>query len=177
MCQLVPTIPNTTLSQEIERLMKMETAKTYTDFTDQRDKFIALVLEAVDIDDLPDINSQLCELANQAIEAGYGDLVQAERNYRPKLIETFDTIEDALSAYDASGKYGTVYRDEFTEQYLLDLTDGDLTAWLGYFHLSKWGCDDIANDTVLVMIQACSNVDYSQALLGVYSITTFNARH
>lgn len=155
----------------------METAKTYTDFTDQRDKLIALVLEAVDIDDLPDINSQLCELANQAIEAGYGDLVQAERNYRPLLIETFDTIGDALEAYEASGKYGTVYRDEFTERYLLDLTDGDLTAWLGYFHLSKWGCDDIANDTVLVMIQACSNVDYSQALLGVYSITAFNARH
>lgn len=156
--------------------MKMENAKTYTDFIDQRDKLIALVLEAVDIDDLPDINSQLCELANQAIEAGYGDLVQAERNYRPLLIETFDTIEDALEAYEASGKYGTVYRDEFTERYLLDLTDGDLTAWLGYFHLSKWGCDDMANDTVLVMIQACSNVDYSQALLGVYSITTFNAR-
>lgn len=130
----------------------METAKTYTDFTDQRDKLIALVTEAVGIDDLPDINSQLCDLADQAKAAGYGDLVQAERNYRPKLIETFDTIEDALSAYEASGKYGTVYRDEFAEQYLLDLTDGDLTAWLGYFHLSKWGCDDMANDTVLVMI-------------------------
>lgn len=154
----------------------METAKTYTDFTDQRDKLIALVVEAVDIDDLPDINSQLCDLADQAKAAGYGDLVQAERNYRPKLIETFDTIEDALSAYEASGKYGTVYRDEFTEQYLLDLTDGDLTAWLGYFHLSKWGCDDMANDTVLVMIQACSSVDDNQELLGVYSIATFNAR-
>ena len=154
----------------------METAKTYTDFVEERDKLIELVVEAVDIDDLPDINSQLCELANQAIEAGYGDLVQAERNYRPKLIETFDTIEDALSAYDASGKYGTVYRDEFTEQYLLDLTDGDLTAWLGYFHLSKWGYDDIDNDAMLVMIQACSSVDDNQALLGVYSITTFNAK-
>lgn len=157
--------------------MKMETTlKTYTEFTDQRDKLIGLVVEAVDIDDLPDINSQLCQLANQAIEAGYGDLVQAERNYRPLLIETFDTIEDALSAYDASGKHGTVYRDEFTEQYLLDLTDGDLTAWLGYFHLSKWGYDDMDSDTMAVMIQACSRVDDNQALLGVYSITTFNAR-
>jgi len=156
--------------------MKMETTlKTYTEFTDQRDKLIDLVVEAVDIDDLPDINSQLCELANQAIEVGYGDLVQAERNYRPLLIETFDTIEDALSAYDASGKYGTVYRDEFADRYLLDLTGGDLTAWLGYFHLSKWGCDDMDNDTVLVMIQACSNVDYSQELLGVYSITAIDA--
>jgi len=156
--------------------MKMESAKTYTDFVEARDKLIDLVVEAADIDDLPDINSQLCDLADQAKAAGYGDLVQAERNYRPKLIETFDTIEEALEAYDTSGKYGTVYHDEFTERYLLDLTDGDLTAWLGYFHLSKWGCDDMDNDTVLVMIQACSSVDDNQALLGVYSITTFNAR-
>lgn len=151
-------------------------SKTYAEFVAERNKLIDLALSTLDINDLPDINGQLCKLANQAIEAGYGDLVQAERNYRPKLIETFDTVEEALEAYEASGKYGTVYYDEFTQRYLFDLTDGDLTAWLGYFHLSKWGCDDVANDTMVYMIQACSHVDSSQAFLGVSPITTFNAR-
>ena len=151
-------------------------SKTYADFIEERDKLIDLVLSTPDIEGLPDINGLLCELANQAVEAGYGDLVQAERNYRPKLIETFDTIEDALSAYEASGKYGTVYYDEFTERYLLDLTGGDLTAWLGYFYLSKWGAEDVADETFTAMLQACSHVDDSQAFLGVSPVTTFNAR-
>lgn len=150
--------------------------KTYADFIEERDKLIDLILSTPDIEDLPDINGLLCELANQAIDAGYGDLVQAERNYRPKLIETFDTVEEALEAYEASGKYGTVYYDEFTQRYLFDLTYGDLTAWLGYFYLSKWGYDDVANETMVYMIQACSHVDSSQAFLGVSPITTFNAR-
>lgn len=151
-------------------------SKTYADFVAERDKLIDSALATLDINDLPDINGQLCKLANQAIDAGYGDLVQAERNYRPKLIETFDTVEEALEAYEASGKYGTVYYDEFTQRYLFDLTDGDMAAWLGYFHLSKWGCDDMANNTMVYMIQACSHVNDSQAFLGVSRITTFNAR-
>lgn len=54
----------------------METGKTYTDFTDQRDKIIDLVTgEWISMYDLPEINDQLIDLANQAIEAGYGNRV------------------------------------------------------------------------------------------------------
>lgn len=64
----------------------MESAKTYTDFTDQRDKLINLALGEWNTDSVPEINDQLVELANQAIAAGYGDRIEADRDYLPTQI-------------------------------------------------------------------------------------------
>lgn len=155
----------------------METAtKTYAEFVEERDKLISLALSALDIEDLPDINGQLVELANQAAEAGYGGLVAAERNYRPSFIRTFPTVQEAIKAYVDNGKYDTVYYDSIADKYLLDLSGGDLKEWLGYFYLSKWGGSYIANETMVDMIQACSHVDDSQTYLNVYRVPMIDVK-
>ena len=136
----------------------METAKTYTGFTDQRDKLIDLALDATNIDDLPEINDQLIELANQAIKAGYGNRVAVDRNYTPLQITTYATIEEAVRAYVKAGETGDIYHDEILDIYLLDLSDTDLKEWLAYFGLSLWGDVEQPNDVVANMINAIGNL-------------------
>lgn len=138
--------------------MKMENAKTYTDFTDQRDKLINLALGAWDTDSLPEINDQLVELANQAIAAGYGDRIEADRDYVPTQITPYDTIEEALRAYVKAGETGNIYRDKTLGIYLLDQSDTDLKEWLAYFGLSLWGDAEQSNDVVVNMINVIGSL-------------------
>lgn len=157
----------------------METTKTYTDFIDQRDKLIDLVVEAVDIDDLPDINDQLIELANQAIEAGYGNRVAVERSYTPLQITTYATLEEAVRAYVKAGETGDIYHDEILDIYLLDVSDCDLKEWLAYFKLSLWGDAEQPNDVVANMINVIGNlgaVPEAEKWLGVHHVTVVNAK-
>lgn len=137
----------------------MEAAKTYTDFIEERDKLIDLAVEGwTTIDDLPEINDQLIELANQAIEAGYGNRVTAERKYTPLQITSYATIEEAVRAYVKAGETGDIYHDEILDIYLLDLSDCDLKEWLAYFGLSLWGDVEQPNDVVANMINAIGNL-------------------
>lgn len=137
----------------------METAKTYTDFIEERDKLIDLAVEGwTTIDDLPEINDQLIELANQAIEAGYGNRVTVERKYTPLQITSYATIEEAVRAYVKAGETGDIYHDEILDIYLLDLSDCDLKEWLAYFGLSLWGDVEQPNDVVANMINAIGNL-------------------
>lgn len=160
--------------------MKMETAKTYTDFTDQRDKIIDMAVEGwTTIDDLPDINGPLCELADQAIEAGYGERIEADRKYMPTQLTPYDTIEDAVRAYVAHGETGDIYHDDITDVYLLDLSDGDLKEWLAYFGLSLWGNVEQPNDVVANMINVISDlgiVPEAEEYLGVYRVSVVNVK-
>lgn len=160
--------------------MKMENAKTYTDFTDQRDKLIDLTVDGwATIDDLPEINDQLIELANQAIEAGYGNRVAVERNYTPLQITTYATIEEAVKAYVKAGETGDIYHDEILDIYLLDLSDTDLKEWLAYFGLSLWGSVEQPNDVVAGMINVISNlgiVPEAEEYLGVYRVSVVNVK-
>lgn len=137
----------------------METAKTYTDFIEERDKLIDLAVEGwTTIDDLSEINDQLIELANQAIEAGYGNRVTVERKYTPLQITSYATIEEAVRAYVKAGETGDIYHDEILDIYLLDLSDCDLKEWLAYFGLSLWGDVEQPNDVVANMINAIGNL-------------------
>ena len=158
----------------------MENAKTYTDFTDQRDKLIDLTVDGwATIDDLPEINDQLIELANQAIEAGYGNRVAVERNYTPLQITTYATIEEAVKAYVKAGETGDIYHDEILDIYLLDLSDTDLKEWLAYFGLSLWGSVEQPNDVVAGMINVISNlgiVPEAEEYLGVYRVSVVNVK-
>lgn len=157
----------------------MENAKTYTDFTDQRDKLIDLALDATNIDDLPNINDQLIELANQAIKAGYGNRVAVERNYTPLQITTYATIEEAVRAYVTAGETGDIYHDEILDIYLLDLSDCDLKEWLAYFRLSLWGDVEQPNDVVANMINVIGNlgtVPEAEEWLGLSHVTVVNAK-
>nr|DAF61102.1 MAG TPA: hypothetical protein [Phage sp. ctesc4] len=160
--------------------MKMENAKTYTDFTDQRDKLIDLVTgEWISMYDLPEINDQLIDLANQAIEAGYGNRVAVERNYTPLQITTYATIEEAVKAYVKAGETGDIYHDEILDIYLLDLSDTDLKEWLAYFGLSLWGSVEQPNDVVAGMINVISNlgiVPEAEEYLGVYRVSVVNVK-
>lgn len=160
--------------------MKMEKAKAYTDFTDQRDKLIDLVTgEWISMYDLPEINDQLIDLANQAIEAGYGNRVAVERNYTPLQITTYATIEEAVKAYVKSGETGDIYHDEILDIYLLDLSDTDLKEWLAYFGLSLWGDVEQPNDVVAGMINVISNlgtIPEAEEYLGVYRASVVNVK-
>lgn len=160
--------------------MKMENAKTYTDFTDQRDKLIDLVTgEWISMYDLPEINDQLIDLANQAIEAGYGNRVAAERNYTPLQITTYATIEEAVKAYVKAGETGDIYHDEILDTYLLDLSDTDLKEWLAYFEFSLWGSVEQPNDVVAGIINAISNlgvVPEAEEYLGVSRVSAVNVK-
>lgn len=138
--------------------MKMENAKTYTDFTDQRDKLINLALGEWDTDSLPEINDQLVELANQAVAAGYGDRIEADRNYAQLRLAPYATIEHAVRAYVKVGETGNIYHDKTLDVYLLDLSDHDLQGWLAYFGLSLWGDAEQSNDVVVNMINAIGSL-------------------
>ena len=158
----------------------MEKAKTYTDFTDQRDKLIDLVTgEWISMYDLSEINDQLIDLANQAIEAGHGNRVAVERNYTPLQITTYATIEEAVKAYVKAGETGDIYHDEILDIYLLDLSDTDLKEWLAYFGLSLWGSVEQPNDVVAGMINVISNlgiVPEAEEYLGVYRVSVVNVK-
>lgn len=159
--------------------MKMENAKTYTDFTDQRDKLIELALGEWDTDSLPEINDQLVELANQAIAAGYGDRIEADRNYLPTRLVAYPTIELAVKAYVEAGETGVIYHDEIPDVYLLDLSDGDLQEWLAYFGLSLWGDAGQPNDVVANMVNVIGNlgiVPEAEEYLAVYRVTVIHAK-
>lgn len=158
--------------------MKMESAKTYTDFTDQRDKLIDLASDEWDSEDYSNVNTALIELANQAIESGYGARVEAERNYRPELLTPYATIEDAVRAYLAFGETGEVWHDKIANVYLLDQSGRDLKEWLGYFEFSLWGDEEQPNYVVHNMINACANLGDpdSQAFLDVYRVSMVNAK-
>lgn len=153
--------------------MKMENAKTYTDFTDERDKLIDLAADEWDSEDYPHVNTALIELANQAIEAGYGERVEAERNYYPEHLTPYATIEDAVRAYVALGETGEIYHDTIANVYILDMSDRDLKEWLGYFRLSLWGSEEQPDYVVSNMINACANLDKPESLdfLGVYRVS------
>ena len=159
--------------------MKMETAKTYTDFTDQRDKLIALALGEWDTDSLPEINDQLLELANQAIAAGYGDRIEAERDYLPTQITIHACIEDAVRAYVKAGETGNIYHDKTLDIYILDLSDRDLQGWLAYFGLTLWGDAEQSNDVVVNMINAIGSlgtVPEAEDYLDMYRVQVINAK-
>nr|DAV25703.1 MAG TPA: hypothetical protein [Caudoviricetes sp.] len=138
--------------------MKMENAKTYTYFTDQRDKLINLALGEWDTDSLPEINDQLVELANQAIAAGYGDRIEADRDYIPTQITIHACIEDAVRAYVKAGETGSIYHDKTLDVYLLDQSGTDLKEWLAHFGLSLWGDAGQSNDVVVNMINVIGSL-------------------
>ena len=157
----------------------MENAKTYTYFTDQRDKLIELALGEWDTDSLPEINDQLVELANQAIAAGYGERIEADRDYMPTQITIHACIEDAVRAYVKAGETGDIYHDEILDIYLLDLSDCDLKEWLAYFGLSLWGSVEQPNDVVADMINVISNlgiVPEAEEYLGVCRVSVVNVK-
>lgn len=159
--------------------MKMESAKTYTDFTDQRDKLINLALGEWDADSLPEINDQLVELANQAIDAGYGDRIEADRDYLPTQITIHACIEDAVRAYVKAGETGNIYHDKTLDLYILDLSDSDLQGWLAYFGLSLWGDAEQSNDVVANMINAIGSlgtVPEAEDYLDLSRIDVVNAK-
>jgi hypothetical protein len=159
--------------------MKMENAKTYTDFTDQRDKLINLALGEWNADSLPEINDQLLELANQAIEAGYGDRIEADRDYIPTQITPYDTIEEALRAYAKAGETGNIYHDKTLGIYLLDQSGTDLKEWLAHFGLSLWGDAEQSNDVVVNMINVIGSlgtVPEAEDYLDLSRIDVVNAK-
>lgn len=159
--------------------MKMEKAKTYTDFTDQRDKLINLALGEWDTDSLPEINDQLVELANQAIAAGYGDRIEADRDYIPTQITIHACIEDAVRAYVKAGETGSIYHDRTLDIYILDLSDRDLQGWLAYFGLSLWGDAEQSNDVVVNMINVIGSlgtVPEAEDYLDLSRIDVVNAK-
>lgn len=155
------------------------TSKTYTDYIEERDKLIDLALGALDTDSLPEINDQLIELANQAIAAGYGDRIEADRNYLPTRLVVYPTIELAVKAYAEAGETGVIYHDEIPDVYLLDLSGGDLQEWLAYFGLSLWGDAGQPNGVVANMINVIGNlgtVPEAEEYLGVYRVTVVHAK-
>lgn len=159
--------------------MKMENAKTYTDFTDQRDKLIDLALGEWDADSLQEINGQLVELANQAIAAGYGDRIEADRDYIPTQITIHACIEDAVRAYVKAGETGNIYHDKTLDIYVLDLSDHDLQGWLAYFGLSLWGDAEQSNDVVANMINAIGSlgtIPEAEEYLDLSRIDVVNAK-
>lgn len=159
--------------------MKMETAKTYTDFTDQRDKLIDLALGEWDTDSLPEINDQLVELANQAVAAGYGDRIEAERDYLPTQITIHACVEDAVRAYVKAGETGNIYHDKTLDIYVLDLSDRDVQGWLAYFGLTLWGDAEQSNDVVVNMINAIGSlgtIPEAEDYLDLFRIDVVNAK-
>lgn len=132
--------------------------KTLADYIEARDELIELALDASDTDTLPEINGPLCELANQAIEAGYADRIEADWSYIPTQITIHACIEDALRAYVKAGETGNIYHDKTLDLYLLDQSDRDLQGWLAYFRLSLWGNEDQPNDVVVNMINAIGSL-------------------
>ena len=155
------------------------TGKAYAHYVDERDKLIDLAADEWDSEDCSNVNTALIELANQAIEAGYGERVEAERNYQPELLTSYATIEDAVRAYVALGETGEVWYDDIANVYLLDQSDRDLKEWLAYFCLSLWGSEEQPNYIVHNMINACANLNDpdSQTFLGCYSVNVVNAKH
>ena len=154
-------------------------SKTYADYIDERDKLINLALGEWDIDSLPEINGQLCELANQAIAAGYGDRIEADRDYLPTQITIHPSIEDAVRAYVKAGETGNIYHDKTLDLYILDLSDRDLQGWLAYFGLSLWGDAEQSNDVVANMINVIGSlgtVPEAEDYLGLSSIDVVNAK-
>ena len=138
--------------------METNTSKTWADYIEERDKLIELALGEWDTDSLPEINDQLIDLANQAIEAGYGNRVAVERNYTPLQITTYATIEEAVKAYVKAGETGDIYHDKTLDIYLLDQSGTDLKEWLAYFGLSLWGDVGQSNDVVVNMINAIGSL-------------------
>jgi hypothetical protein len=133
-------------------------SKTYADYIEERDKLIDLALGALDTDSLPEINDQLIELANQAIAAGYGDRIEADRDYIPTQITIHASVEDAVRAYVKAGETGNIYHDKTLDIYILDLSDRDLQGWLAYFGLTLWGDAEQPNDVVVNMINAIGSL-------------------
>ena len=153
--------------------------KTLADFIEARDALIDLALGEWDIDSLPEINCQLVELANQAIEAGYGDRIEADRDYMPTQITIHPSIEDAVRAYVKAGETGDIYLDKTLGIYVLDLSDRDLQGWLAYFSLSLWGDAEQPNDVVVNMIKAVGDlgtVPEAEDYLGLSRIDVVNAK-
>ena len=153
--------------------------KTLADYIDARDKLIDLALGEWDTDSLPEINGPLCELANQAIEAGYGDRIEADRDYLPTQITIHASIEDAVRAYVKAGETGNIYHDRSRDLYLLDLSDRDLQGWLAYFGLSVWGDAEQPNDVVVNMINAVGSlgaVPEAEDYLDLFRIDVVNAK-
>lgn len=159
--------------------MGTNTSKTYADYIDERDKLIELAADEWDSEDYPHLNTALVELANQAITVGYGDRIEAERNYRPELLTPYATIEDAARAYVAFGETGVIWHDTIADVYLLDQSDGDLREWLAYFELSLWGDEEQPDYMVSNMITACADLNDpdSRKFLGVYRVSVVDAKH
>lgn len=154
--------------------------KTLADFIEARDALIDLALGEWDIDSLPEINDQLCELANQAIAAGYGDRIEADRDYLPTQITIHPSIEDAVRAYVKAGENGTIYHDKTLDIYVLDLSDSDLQGWVAYFGLSLWGDAEQSNDVVVNMINVIGSlgtVPEAEDYLGLSRIDVLNVKH
>lgn len=159
--------------------MGTNTNKTWADFIEARDALIDLALGEWDIDSLPEINDQLVEIANQAIEAGYGDRIEADRDYMPTQITIHPSIEDAVRAYVKAGETGNVYHDKTLDIYILDLSDHDLQGWLAYFGLSLWGDAEQSNDVVANMINVIGSlgtVPEAEDYLGLSHIDVVNAK-
>ena len=132
--------------------------KTWADYIEERDKLIDLALGEWDTDSLPEINGPLCELANQAIMAGYGDRIEADLDYLPTQITIHASVEDAVRAYVKAGETGNIYHDKALDIYILDASDHDLQGWLAYFGLSLWGDAEQSNDVVANMINAIGSL-------------------
>ena len=138
--------------------MGTNTSKTWADYIEERDKLINLALGEWDTDSLPEINDQLVELANQAIAAGYGDRIEADRDYVSTQITPYDTIEEALRAYVKAEETGDIYRDKTLGIYLLDQSGTDLKEWLAHFGLSLWGDSEQPNDVVVNIINVIGSL-------------------
>ena len=154
--------------------------KTLADFIEARDALIDLALGEWDTDSLPEINGPLCELVNQAIAAGYGDRIEAERDYMPTQITPYDTIEEALRAYVKAGETGDIYHDKTLGIYLLDQSGTDLKEWLAHFGLSLWGDAGQPNDVVANMINAIGSlgiIPEAEDYLDLSRIDVVNAKH
>lgn len=159
--------------------MGTNTSKTWADYVEERDKLIELALGEWDTDSLPEINDQLVELANQAIVAGYGDRIEADRDYLPTQITIHACIEDAVRAYVKAGETGNIYHDKTLDLYILDLSDRDLQGWLAYFGLSLWGDAEQSNDVVVNMINAIGslgNIPEAEDYLDLSRIDVVNAK-
>ena len=159
--------------------MGTNTSKTWADYIEERDKLITLALGEWDIDSLPEINDQLVELANQAIAAGYGDRIEADRNYTPLRLAPYATLEHAVRAYVKAGETGNIYHDKTLDLYILDLSDRDLQGWLAYFGLSLWGDAEQSNDVVVNMINAIGSlrtVPEAEDYLDLSRIDVVNAK-
>ena len=154
-------------------------SKTYADYIEERDALIDLALGEWDTDSLPEINGQLCELADQAVAAGYGDRIEADRDYLPTQITIHPSVEDAVRAYVKAGESGDIYLDKTLGIYVLDLSDHDLRGWLAYFGLSVWGDAEQSNDVVVNMIHAIGDlgtVPEAEDYLGLSRIDVVNAK-